>query len=228
MNFNLIFAVFALLALWAGPVAASPEIAVAKPTYDFGSITQGKKVEHQFVITNKGDSPLTIKSVRPSCGCTAVSTTTSVILPGKSGGIKASFNSANYAGTIHKTISVDTNDPKSPTTVLNLTGSVVEEIQINPKQLNVGQLRVNETSRSVIVITNMGSKRLKLTSVKSPLTQLAAVAEKKLLQPGESSKISVSIIPRSGDRLLSGYLAITTDNPARPEIQIPVYGSLTP
>jgi hypothetical protein len=213
---------------WVTAAAAAPEIAIDQSAFNFGSIHQGKKVEHLFIIKNKGDAPLTIKSVRPSCGCTAASITTSVISPGKTGGIKASFDSSKFAGAIQKTVAVDTNDPKAPTSTLTLTGTVVEDIQINPQQLNLGQVKVNETIRTAIVITNLGSKQLKLTAVKSSLPQIVAAADKKLLNQGESSRISVFASPRSGDRLLSGYLAITTDNPAKTEIMVPVYGSPIP
>ena len=213
--------------LWIATAMAAPQTAIDQPTFDFGSINQGKKVDHVFTIRNKGDAPLTIKSVRPSCGCTAASIMTSVIPPGKTGAIKASFNSTNFAGTIQKTVAVDTDDPKLPTSILTLKGTVVEDIQINPKQLNLGQVKVNETTRSALVIVNKGSKPLQLTSVKSSLAQIIAKADRSLLKPGESSKIMVSISPRNGDRLLSGYLTIMTDNPAKAEIQVPVYGSLT-
>ena len=212
--------------LWIATAMAAPQTAIDQPTFDFGSIYQGKQVGHVFTIRNKGDAPLTIKSVRPSCGCTAASITTSVIPPGKTGGIKASFTSTNFAGAIHKTVAVDTDDPKLPTFILTLRGTVVEEIQINPKQLNLGQIKVNETTRSTLVIMNKGRKPLQLTSVKSSLVQIIAKADRSLLKPGESSKIIVSISPRSGDRLLSGYLSIMTDNLSKAEIQVPVYGSL--
>jgi Protein of unknown function (DUF1573) len=205
---------------------AVPQTAIDLPTFDFGSIYQGTKVEHVFTIRNKGDAPLTIKSVRPSCGCTAASITTSVIPPGKTGAIKASFNSTNFAGTIQKTVAVDTDDLKFPALILTLKGTVFEDIQINPKQLNLGQIKVNDTTKSTLVIMNKGSKPLQLTSVKSSLAQIIAKADRSLLKPGESSKIFVSISPRSGDRLLSGYLSIMTDNPVKAEIQVPVYGSL--
>lgn len=223
-SFNL-FLAGVISAFWVATAAAAPEIAVDQPAFDFGPIQQGKKVEHIFTIKNRGDTPLAIKNVRPSCGCTAVSTTTSLIPPGKTAGIKASFNSANFSGAIHKTVSVDTNDPKTPATTLILKGTVVEEIQITPKQLNLGQIKINETTRAVIVISNRGSNPLRLAAIKSPLTQIAAVADKKILKPGESGKISVSVSPGSGDRLLSGYLSIATDSPARREILVPVYGT---
>jgi hypothetical protein len=211
----------------AGPTGAiaAPEISVDRPVYDFGSISQGKKEEHVFIIRNKGNTPLTIKSVRPSCGCTAITTSASVIAPGKSGEIKASFNSANYSGAVNKTVTVDSNDPKVPSSILNLRGTVIEDIQITPKQLNLGQVKIDATKKATVTVSNRGSKPLKLTAVKSTLPQIAPAAGKKLIKPGESISILVSVTPRKGDRLLSGYISIMTDSPAKPEITVPVYGS---
>ncbi len=211
----------------AGPTRAiaAPEISVDRPVYDFGSISQGEKVEHAFVIRNKGNTPLSIKSVRPSCGCTAITASASVIAPGKSGEIKTSFNSANYSGAVNKTVTIDSNDPKVPSSILNLKGTVIEEIQITPKQLNLGQVKIDATKKATVTVFNGGSKPLKLTTVKTTLPQIAATAEKKFLKPGDSTTILLSITPRKGDRLLSGYLSITTNSLAKPEITVPVYGS---
>lgn len=215
----------AMILSLAQAAIAAPQIAVDRPMHDFGSISQGTKVEHTFVIRNKGDAPLTIKSVRPSCGCTAVTTSASVIAPGKTGEIKASFNSANYSGAVNKIVTVDSNDPKAPSATLNLKGTVIEEIQVTPKQLNLGQVKIGATQKATVTVSNRGSKPLKFTTVKSTLPQIAPSATKKLLKRGESATILVAVTPRKGDRLLSGYITIMTDSPAKPEITVPVYGS---
>lgn len=224
MKSTIIPAALVFLAQAAAALAA-PQIAADRPVYDFGSVSQGTKVEHTFIIRNRGNAPLTIKGVRPSCGCTAVATSATLIAPGKAGEIKTSFNSANYAGAVTKTVSVESNDPKTPSTILTLRGSVVEEVQLAPRQLNLGLLRVGTTQKADISVTNRGKKPLRLTSIKSTMPQVIVAAEKKLLKPGESGTLRVTVTPRRGDRLLSGYISISTNNPTKPEISIPVYGS---
>ena len=222
--FRILLAMIIFVSL-ATAATAAPEIAVDLQAFDFGSIRERKKVDHLFTIRNKGDAPLTIKSVKASCGCTAVSTTSSVIQPGDKGEIKASFNSANFSGTIHKTIAVHTNDPKIPSYTLTITGNVVPEVQLTPNQLNLGQIKSNETKQMVITVANNGTKPLRLIALESPLSQMTATTEKKLLPPRESTSILVSITPRSGDHILSSYLTIKTDNPLKPSILVPIYGS---
>jgi len=215
-----------LMAVWTTTATASPKAAIDHPNFDFGTVMQGKKVEHLFTIRNKGDAPLIIKSVRPSCGCTAATPSSSVISAGKVGEIKATFNSANFSGTIHKTVAVDTNDPVNPTATLTLRGTVTQLLQVEPRQLNLGQIKVNATVRNNLVITNRGKRTITIASVTSTLPHVEARTDRKILKPGESSTIVVSIGPRSGDRLLSGYLRIRTDIPDKPEILVPFYGSL--
>jgi len=211
---------------WAAAAYAAPQIAVDRPVYDFGSIHQGKKVVHVFTIRNKGDAPLSIKEIKPSCGCTAVTSSLSVIPPGKSGTIQATFDSTQYSGTVHKTIAVHTDDPKVSSTTLTLKGTIAENIQIKPAELDIGKIKGNETKKAVLAVVNKGSKPLNLTALRSPVSQIVAAADKKELAPGESTTIQVSITPRRGDRMVSGFIAIPTGNPEKPELLVPVYGSV--
>lgn len=226
MNLVRISFVSIIIVLWAAAAFAAPGIAVEQPTFDFGQVRQGKKVVHVFTIKNKGDAPLAIKKITPSCGCTGVSSSSSVILPGKSGKITATFDSTNYPGPAHKTIAVVTNDPKVSSVTLLLKGTVIAEIQITPMELNLGAIRGNETKKAVLTVVNNGNKLLDLTAVKTPVAHIVAVADKKHLPPGQSTTIVVSITPPRGDRMVSGYVSIPTGNPAKPEILLPVYGSV--
>jgi copper(I)-binding protein len=204
---------------------ALPQLVVDDPTFNFGTIPQGKKVSHIFAIKNSGDAPLTIQKVRPSCGCTAANASTPVLQPGKTGEIKITFNSANFSGKVSKTVFLDTNDPKSPAYTLTLTGTITEEIQIAPRQLNLGKIKVGTPKGMTITVTNRGDRPLKLISVKAQIPQLAATIRKNQLKAGESGTIDVTVTPRAEDDMLSGYLSIATDNPQKSEILIPVYAS---
>ena len=44
---------------------ASPSISVAEDVYDFGEVTEGGEVIHDFTVKNTGQAPLEIKQVRP-------------------------------------------------------------------------------------------------------------------------------------------------------------------
>jgi hypothetical protein len=226
MKFGLCLTSLILAIYGATVVHAAQSISSSQPVFNFGTIPQGKKVEHVFIVNNSGDMPLTIKSIRPSCGCTAANASSSVIQPWKSSEITVTFNSANFSGAIHKTIALETNDPKVPVYILTLNGSVIEEIAVNPRQINLGALKLGSTKDMIVTVDNNGKRPLTLLSVKSLLSQINVKLDKSVIRPGESTMIHVAASPSNGDRMLSGYLSITTDNPARTEIIVPVYGSI--
>lgn len=105
-------------------LANAPIAKFSEKTHDFGNIKQGDKKEYTFTLTNAGKSDLIIRNVRSSCGCTAVAPASKVIAAGQSAPIKVTFNSRGKRGRQSKTITVITNDPKNPTTMLRITSNV--------------------------------------------------------------------------------------------------------
>ncbi len=104
----------------------APKIEFDQTAFDFGQITEGKNAEYEFVFRNTGKSDLIIRKIKPSCGCTTVEPSDKILKPGASSSIKASFRTDGYSGRQTKSITVITNDPKSPSMVLRLSGVVVK------------------------------------------------------------------------------------------------------
>ncbi len=104
--------------------ANAPVISIAEKTWNFGEIKQGDKVNHEFKVQNNGKSQLIIRKVKASCGCTAIKPAKTILAPGEETTIIAEFNSAGKSGRQNKSVTVVTNDPKSTTTLLRITGNV--------------------------------------------------------------------------------------------------------
>jgi hypothetical protein len=113
-------------AMTEAQLANAPRLAVDNPEFRFGKISQGEKVEHVYVLKNTGKSDLLIRSVKASCGCTAVQPAKKVISPGESIDIKMVFNSAGKVGNQNKTVTVITNDPKKSKMILWVKGEVTK------------------------------------------------------------------------------------------------------
>ncbi|MEA3239953.1 MAG: DUF1573 domain-containing protein, partial [Candidatus Bipolaricaulota bacterium] len=103
---------------------AAAKIQVDSETYDFGSVIAGRFVSHGFIITNAGNSPLTIKSVRTSCGCTVVDLEKTVLAAGESRVLQADMSTNGYHGRIEKRIYVESDDHTNAFVTLRLTGVV--------------------------------------------------------------------------------------------------------
>ena len=207
---------------------AAPELTVPEGSYHFGTIPQGKKVPHNFVIRNSGDAPLQIKEVNVSCGCTAAKPSSSLIAPGKSAEIQVLFDSTNFTGKVQKSVSLVTNAGKSPNYTLYLDGTIVEVLQVSPHQMNLGPVKPGVAKQTTVTITNRESNSVKLLSVNltSNTLQMKSVIKKGELKSGETGTIELSITPRPDAKIMSGYLHIMTDSPQKKEIIIPVYASV--
>ncbi|MDL2282037.1 DUF1573 domain-containing protein [Parabacteroides sp. OttesenSCG-928-G06] len=120
---QVIFLFMAFL-LTTGIANAQAVIHTEKATHDYGEIKEADgKVEHSFEIENKGDQPLVITRVIPSCGCTTPDWTKEPIAPGKTGSIKITFDPAHRPGPFTKTISVYSNG-KTGSFILTIRGDV--------------------------------------------------------------------------------------------------------
>ena len=102
-----------------------PVIFFFETEHDFGQVNEGDTVTYTFRFVNKGDSPLTIKDIKTSCGCTAALLSNDNLTPGQEGTVKVQLNTKNRSGKMSRTVTVQSNDPKDPSKVLTIYADVV-------------------------------------------------------------------------------------------------------
>lgn len=105
----------------------APVVTYDMESFDFGDIKPSTKNEHIFNLKNTGKKDLIIRDVKSSCGCTAVSPSKNIVSAGESVPIKVVFDSTGKSGRQNKTITVITNDPKNPTTVLRISSNILAQ-----------------------------------------------------------------------------------------------------
>ena len=101
-----------------------PIVQFVKEEHNFGDITQGEVVSHNFVIKNSGKSDLIISSAKGSCGCPVPVWPKDPIKPGAEAEIKVTFNSKGRSGSQTKKVTVLTNAIPN-TKVLTIRGNVI-------------------------------------------------------------------------------------------------------
>ena len=101
-----------------------PELSFDKLRHNFGKITQGESVSHQFVFTNTGQAELIINNAKGSCGCTVPKWPKKPIAAGEKAEIKVTFNSSGREGKQKKTVTLVTNAIPN-TKVLTISGEVI-------------------------------------------------------------------------------------------------------
>jgi len=123
---------FTLLLFLISPVAFSQVdslIAFDTYTHDFGIIKEvDSKVQYKFFFTNKSKTPLVIRKIEASCGCTTGNWTKSPVLPGKRGFVCVTFDPTNRPGNFSKTITVISNCKQLPC-MLRVRGRVIPRLK---------------------------------------------------------------------------------------------------
>ena len=171
-----------------------PRIQFDSLNYDWGKVSAGTKVIHDFVFTNTGDATLEITGVQPGCHCTTVGEWTHQVEPGKTGVIPIQFDSTGFGGAIYRTPSVICNDKSQPTVRLQLHGTVNRPIDISPSFvfLNIAPDASEETS-NVVHIVNNETQPLLLAQPES--SQPTFAAELKTNIPGKSYDVIIKTVP---------------------------------
>jgi len=125
----------------ATAAVASPVISVDSPTYTASVQTAGAVVAHMFTITNAGDQILSITGVLPSCGCTTATLSKWDLAPGESIGLLVSVNTTGFAGTVDRTVTVKSTDPKTPSLVLRVSVTILAAGQAQVPQITVAEFQ---------------------------------------------------------------------------------------
>lgn len=101
----------------------SQEISVSPSEVDYGNISKGSNPIRTIKIYNKGDQPLKISSCKGSCYCITAQCPTTDIPPGGSKEVSINYDT-NRIGSISKTVTIMSNDPKRSAVVVKVTGEV--------------------------------------------------------------------------------------------------------
>ena len=124
LSVMLILLAFSSQSFSSNPITKNAKITWVATVFDFGTITKGEPVSHEFEFTNSGDAPLIIMDVKATCGCTVPVYPKEPIAPGESEIIKVTYNAAK-PGAFHKKVNVFTNTEEKAF-VLNIKGEVAQ------------------------------------------------------------------------------------------------------
>ena len=127
-----------------------PDIFCEEPVYNFGKRYKYENIKHTFVFQNRGKKELKIEKIENSCGCIVGETNVKNVASGMSGTIVVNFRSGPDTGTITKSIRVYSNDPDTPVYTLQLSGEIIEDITIHPRQIKFGYVSLGEKAHAEI------------------------------------------------------------------------------
>ncbi len=207
----------------AAPEAAplAPKIVCAESLYDFGEKNNTEIVEHDYPIRNEGTLSLEIRDVHASCGCTAAKPSQSVIPPGAEASIHIRLDLRGRTGLQQKTITVQSNDPNTPTLTLQLKGTAVQILRAQPSNLFFGRIEPGAArNRTFDIISSRGPFQIVSTRADNPGLVVTPLA----LEPGADGStrhFELKIDDSLPEGNVSGTVFIKTDMADQPELAIP-------
>ncbi|MDR1544108.1 MAG: DUF1573 domain-containing protein [Prevotellaceae bacterium] len=124
---------FSLIFFLSATIFAQEKISVVfnEMTHDFGVIhEEDGKATTVFTFVNNSAMPITIKSVKASCGCTTPSYSREVIAPHGEGKITVAYNAQGRPGKFTKNVTVQLGtDIDTKTESLTITGEVTPKMR---------------------------------------------------------------------------------------------------
>jgi hypothetical protein len=215
-----------LVVLSTVPVAGQANLQVdGGLRFSFGSIYRGQVMEQKVTLRNTGTDTLKITGVNASCGCTGTIIDSPQLAPGKSGTLAITFNSKNFSGEVHKTVTIQSTSADNPVQVIEFTATVIDEILYSPPQFWFKDAEVGRLCRSTVKLTNKGKEPLVLKVARLTVEDISLLLPAEPLKPGAEIELVLEYTPKKPTSFLSEGVFIATSNPRRPEIYIPIYGN---
>jgi hypothetical protein len=195
---------------------------------NFGTIYRGTVYERTVDFKNSGADTLVIANVEASCGCTGAMVSSNRIPPGGSGSLKIQFNSTNFTGAVHKTVTLVSNVPDAPRTIVEFTATIVDEIVLTPPSLWYKDAETGKPATLSITVHNSGADTLYLKGFRTTLETLKVNLPSGPIAPGGSFVLEATFTPKQPSAVVADRVFVETSNPRRADLAVPIYGNVKP
>lgn len=226
----------AVLLLLAAPALAQGRLAFATTTHDFGEIAEGEEPTYAFSFTNEGDRPLTLRHVRPACGCTTPSFPAEAVLPGATAQIVVAYDSKGRPGVFRKAIYIvaDLGNDELAEETLTITGDVKPvALTDGARQGNavfdaevhdLGAVPAGRAVRHVFRMQNAGQLPLRITEARSEPEGAEIVFPNGPIFAGHLVEISVVLPGEAVQGDFDYALVLETDDAGQPAKSLRLHG----
>ena len=204
MHFHALACFAALLLLTSRGLA---ELKWDKPVQQFQRTPADGEIEVRFTFKNTGTAPVTIKTLRPSCGCTTAHLEKKIYAPGEAGEVVAHFVFGDRRGPHRKTIEVRTDDAPTEPVLLDLRVNIHDPLTIAPAL--IFWKRGEPAEPKTVQLTADAGQPVRIKSVVSSNPRLPA----KLVAIKAGEQYEVSVTPADTAQKESAEVSVLTDFP---------------
>ncbi len=216
-----------------GQVPQVPRITVNPTSLAFGDVTVGTSSSRSFAIANTGTAAL-IGTVAVTSGTSApysLTPTSFNVAAGGSVSITVAFSPTTVAQA-NAGLTVASNDAVTPTVAVTVAGNGVAapapNIALNPTSLAFGAVTIGGQVSMTTQVQNLGTAPLDVTAIAlcsgTPARFTWSPAAPFTVAPNGSTSLTVTYAP-SAAVVDSGCLAITSNDTAKPSVQLGLSGT---
>ena len=218
-----------VLVLCAMALAASaqPKLKVVEGLkFDLGRIDRGTLATKRLILKNIGSEKLDLGNVDVSCGCTGTVVSNKELKPGDTTSLLITFNSKNFNGQVHKSVTINSNAADAPRTVVEFTATVIEDLSFSPMQFYFKDAQVGRKSVSTVKVKNESGKDMMITGYRTQVENFVIKYPPKKIAPGETIDLIAEFTPKAVKPVLSESVIITTSSQSQSEVYIYIFGNV--
>jgi hypothetical protein len=200
--------------------AGGTRLVCENPSADFGEVAPTQAVKRTFSVQNQGTNDIRILNVRAGCGCVSTVLSTHLLGPGQKADLGVTLDLKGRHGPQRKALYVETDEPAFGRLRLEMTGTVVLPVEVQPEGVHFGTLgRDGDAEREVLLVGRTGTV-FHVKAVKASSSQFAAQFEAR--EPERVYRVRIQSLGPRNLGTSHAVVQVATDHPALPEISIPV------
>jgi hypothetical protein len=194
-----------VLALCVLPFPAFADLTWTKTVQEYQCTPDDKSIDARFAFKNTGKTPVTIRELHSSCGCTTAKLDKKVYAPGESGEVVATYSFRGQTGALRKMVTVYT-DQETPPVQLDIRVFRHEPFEMKP---GLVYWRTGDAGEAKTVQLTANSYPVRIKKVTSSNPHFVASLEP--LKEGE--KYAVNVKPTTTAAKESAEITVVTDFP---------------
>jgi hypothetical protein len=157
-----------------------------------------------------GDADLKIGKPSTSCGCTVAGVKPEVLKPGEQGELSFTLNLGRNRAVLQKQITVESNDPETPRTVLTVKADYTPLYEITPVSYYFN-LHKGETTNVTARVTRSDGKPINITNLKPSQSWITAKAEPEPNSNNQAVRINAELKPDGAPRYFTEMVSAFVD-----------------
>ena len=214
-----------------------PRVVIDRLEYDFGTLDLEKTGRQEFTVTNRGNATLKLTKGETTCRCTASDLERTELPPGESTKITLNWRPTAEPGPYQQSATFYTNDPSKPRFTITITGKITATLRVRPAALTLSRISAHENTQGTVTILSYLDEPLKLGSTRFEgnvssqyfdltITPLSDKELKGNMGAKSGFLLTLTVKPGLPQGAFKQTIMLTTNNPNRKELAIPIEGSV--